>query len=157
MIADELLELAASLASTDASQASIRRSISTSYYAVFHLLIQEASNLWPGSDVEKVALERAFSHGTMKTVSKQFGSRSWVNAFDASVSVPEEIQRVAKAFTLMQEYRHEADYFNYRHWSTKDAEAVLQTAKQAFKDWRAIRETSIARSYLLAMLLGKSR
>ena len=47
--AQELLELAKGLADLHpekAHQASLRRAVSTAYYAIFHLLISEATSNW---------------------------------------------------------------------------------------------------------------
>jgi len=46
-------------------QASLRRSVSTAYYALFHLLIQDASANWSRLDTRDY-LARAFEHKTMR-------------------------------------------------------------------------------------------
>ena len=51
--------------SKNPTQASLRRSVSTAYYALFHLLIQEASANWSRADTRDY-LARAFEHRTMK-------------------------------------------------------------------------------------------
>ncbi len=45
-------------------QASLRRAVSTAYYAVFHLFVQEACANWNPPAVRE-NLARAFSHQTM--------------------------------------------------------------------------------------------
>jgi hypothetical protein len=50
-LADDLLGLADRLAkptSSDPEQASLRRAVSTAYYALFHLLVAEVAQLWHG-------------------------------------------------------------------------------------------------------------
>ena len=72
-IADDLLTLASHLttpAATDPEQAWLRRSISTAYYALFHLLVQEAAQRWTGSQASRLGLERTFKHDQMKDVSR---------------------------------------------------------------------------------------
>src|SRR5580658_11266364 len=54
--------------SKNPTQASLRRSVSTAYYALFHLLIQEASANWSRADTRDY-LARAFEHRTMKQAS----------------------------------------------------------------------------------------
>lgn len=55
-------------------QASLRRAISASYYALFHFLVHEAtSRMFPGRsrDSLRYCLARAFVHGDMKRVALQ--------------------------------------------------------------------------------------
>jgi len=52
-------------------QASLRRAISTAYYALFHLLISEAVLNWRRAE-DRVELARIFEHTHM---------RSWVSSF----------------------------------------------------------------------------
>src|SRR5882757_780670 len=69
--ADDLLELARHLASlepTNPGQASLRRAVSTAYYALFHLLISEATINW-GRPELRSELGRVFEHGKMKSAS----------------------------------------------------------------------------------------
>lgn len=57
-------------------QASLRRAVSTSYYALFHFLSEEAAILLVGAAHGDLSLRnlsrRAFEHGKMKTVCTQF-------------------------------------------------------------------------------------
>ena len=66
--ADELLELAQDIANLHPDhphQASLRRAVSTAYYALFHLLISEATANWQRPELRAV-LGRVFDHGPMK-------------------------------------------------------------------------------------------
>ena len=66
--AEELLELAQELASLHPDsprQPSLRRAVSTAYYALFHLLISEATANWRRPEL-RAALGRVFDHGPMK-------------------------------------------------------------------------------------------
>ena len=57
------------------SQASLRRAIAASYYALFHLLVDEATKrMFSGRDRAALrgCLGRAFVHGDMKRVAQQF-------------------------------------------------------------------------------------
>ena len=51
-------------------QASLRRGVSTAYYALFHLLIGEAVANWNVVSL-RAALGRAFDHGIMKAASNR--------------------------------------------------------------------------------------
>lgn len=74
----DLLEQAGHLARKEPKkprQASLRRAVSTAYYALFHLLIAEATVLLLTKTKNKAlrhALARAFRHNTMKRVSSEF-------------------------------------------------------------------------------------
>ncbi len=68
--ADDLLEQAEFLANRDPlspKQASLRRAVSTAYYALFHLLIDEAVGNWRVAR-QRGVLARTFDHGKMKSV-----------------------------------------------------------------------------------------
>ena len=74
----DLLELARRLADVEPppGQASLRRAVSTSYYALYHLLVDAATRRMFGAEDDRAALRycvaRAFSHSTMKTVAQRF-------------------------------------------------------------------------------------
>jgi hypothetical protein len=69
--ADDLLEQAYHLLSKDhpnpPKQASLRRAVSTAYYALFHLLIDEAVGNWSVAR-QRGLLARSFEHRAMKKV-----------------------------------------------------------------------------------------
>src|ERR1700685_2387651 len=77
------------------TQASLRRSVSTAYYALFHLLIQDASANWRRADTRDY-LARAFEHRTMKQACQ------WAEnaTYDPTTSpqVVAKLRLVARAF-----------------------------------------------------------
>lgn len=138
-----------------ASQASLRRSVSTAYYALFHLLIEDAANRWPGTPEARTAMERGFKHSTMRSVSMEFGPAGWKDRRGNRQAVPVALQRVAKSFAQLQEARHTADYDNSRFWRQTEVLESLERCQAAFEDWQLVREDPMAGNYLIAMLLGK--
>jgi hypothetical protein len=159
-IAHDLLGQANHLATYEGNnptQASLRRAVSTAYYALFHLLVEEAAQRWQGSPESRHGLERAFDHGPMKTTSLQFRAATWQDWFGVSRPVPWEVRRVASAFVDLQEERHTADYDNHEQWSLTEVQEILIAAQTAFQDWQSIRTDPMAGNYLLAMLLRKPR
>ena len=69
---DDLLQLARQIANLhpdNPNQASLRRAVSTAYYAIFHLLISEATANWGRPELRAI-LGRCFDHGPMKTASE---------------------------------------------------------------------------------------
>lgn len=73
---DDLLTLARELVNKgpSATQADLRRAVSTAYYAIFHLLVSEATLNW-SRDSSRNALGRMFDHGLMKRVSERVADR----------------------------------------------------------------------------------
>lgn len=141
----------------DPQQASFRRSISTAYYALFHLLVHEATQSWNGSPSARVGLERKFEHKTMKDVSNAVLRSSWRGWSIPSPVAPAELQDVAKVFVDLQEARQQADYDNARTWKSTDVQAIVTDAQTAFTNWAKIRTHPAANEYLLSLLIGNKR
>jgi len=159
-IAEDLLTLASRLAnpaSTEPEQASFRRSISTAYYALFHLLIQDAVRSWNGSSTARFGLERRFEHKTMKDVSNSILRSSWRGWSTPPPSVPVELRLVARVFVDLQESRQQADYDNSKVWVSIDAQDQVADARIAFENWAKIRTHPAANEYLLSLLIGNKR
>ncbi len=152
--ADDLLEQAYHLARRDRGspkQASLRRAVSTGYYALFHLLIDEAVGNWAIARQRDI-LARTFDHGTMKKVCEE-----QVKAFFSAGQVASglELKNVAYTFSLLQQRRHTADYDNSFEWSRANAIGAIDLASNAFHDWRSIREQPEAQDFLLQLFLPK--
>jgi hypothetical protein len=159
-IAEDLLTLADRLARPAAGepqQASFRRSISTAYYALFHLLIQEAVQSWNGSSSARLGLERRFEHRTMKDVSNSVLRGSWRGWSVPALNVPSELGFVTRAFVDLQESRLQADYDNSRIWKSADVLAKVDDVRTAFDNWSKIRTHPAANEYLLSLLIGNKR
>ncbi len=135
--------------SKNPKQASLRRSVSTAYYALFHLLIQEASANWSRADTRD-HLARAFEHRTMKDASKRAENAT----YDSSVppQVAAKLKSVARAFRELQFQRHLADYSNATKWDRNKASAKVNQAKTAFSNWKSIRNEYVAQRYLVSLL-----
>ncbi len=117
----DLLDQADRLAMLDTKrprQANLRRAISSTYYALFHLLVDEACRVQIGAHHSQApfrhVLGRAFAHGVMKDACKSFGGgtlkKSVSQGLPASFSIPPEIRGLAEVFVDLQEKRHLADY-----------------------------------------------
>ena len=139
-------------------QASLRRSISASYYGLFHLLIDDAVTLMvTGADRGGLrdSLARAFKHSTMKSVAENF-SRGNLPAkirsgLDGRVPQPKLVS-VAEAFVNLQQARHEADYNRARRFTREETLDLYAEARQAFADWNTVRRTVQADAFLVALL-----
>lgn len=130
-------------------QASLRRAVSTAYYALFHLLIQEASSNWSRADTRDY-LARAFEHRIMKDACKRAENASYDPSVPANVVA--KLRSVARAFRELQLQRHLADYSNITKWDRVKASAKVNQAKTAFGDWRSIRNQHAAQRFLVSLL-----
>src|SRR5882724_9936598 len=109
--ADDLLEQAYGLAHKEAAnpkQASLRRAVSTAYYALFHLLIGEAVGKW-AVERQRSIVARTFEHAKMKGICDEV-----IKNFKSGAPVPPELNTVAQNFIQLQQQRHTADYDNSR-------------------------------------------
>ncbi len=160
---DDLLEQATHLALREPKrprQASLRRAISTAYYALYHLLVGEAARALAPSQPPLLGprFQRAFSHSETKTVCKQVAAGALSAATDTLVSPPleAELRSVAEAFVELQDARHNADYDMSRSVVRLNALSNIARATQAFRDWRSVRQAPNAKVFLAALLLQKS-
>jgi uncharacterized protein (UPF0332 family) len=159
-IAEDLLTLAGRLANPapkEPEQASLRRSVSTAYYALFHFLVREAVQGWNGTDAMRAGLERRFEHSKMKSVSQAVAQDKWPGWSTPSLTVPSELRYVARIFVLLQEARHLADYDNAKEWTTIEAREKVAEVQKAFQNWVKIRTDPAANEYLLSLLIGNKR
>ena len=159
-LAEDLLDQAWRLVFWDKKrpkQASLRRAISTAYYALFHLLIADAvSRLIPEAALRD-RVSRSFQHGEMKQVCEQFGASPTPAALhrllgesDASA----RLRSVAQAFLHLQEHRLLADYDVGHRLPRADAETIVDVADRAFRDWKGIASTKERDVFLTALAFG---
>jgi hypothetical protein len=86
-------------------QASLRRAVSTAYYALFHLLISESVSNWNRANL-RTALGRAFDHNVMKAASKRILDTRQFPFTGETPRVVAALKIVAEAFAQLQEKRH---------------------------------------------------
>ena len=141
-------------------QASLRRAVSAAYYALFHLLTEEAARRLVGeaSKPLRQQVQRAFDHGTMRQCCRSFsGGALPGNLAPLIAAQPSPSLRVvARHFLLLQDARHVADYDMSRDYTRANAEALIEQAEQAFAAWRTIRVTNEAKTFLVSLLLWKA-
>jgi hypothetical protein len=154
----DLIEQAEHLAKrepTKPRQASLRRAISTAYYALFHMLIGDAAlKLVPNSPVWlRDQARRAFAHGEMRNACEAFSKSPKAYSHLLVSPLEAELQSIATAFIRQQQIRHAADYDLSQ---TLDRVAVLEAitlAKTAMSDWNRVRNTPNSNVFLAALLL----
>jgi uncharacterized protein (UPF0332 family) len=152
MLADDLLEDARDLAAKGDAQSRkscMRRAISTAYYAVFHLLIEDFVRHWEIED-QRARLARMFTHQKMRDAS--FKSKDK----DSPTSVEVALTDVITWFGQLQGDRHRADYDVGWNIVRTDVNAAITQAEAIFEKWRSIRDEEVSRNYLLSMFSGKT-
>ena len=137
---EALLSVADTLARLDdPTTVARRRAVSSAYYALFHGLIAEAVRRTfgddPARDEDRYTVSRWYNHGEMRTVSQ------WVIRLSRGESVPNgvavllrnpppDLVELSRAFILLQEARHEADYDHTANVSEADARAAIDAARE---------------------------
>jgi uncharacterized protein (UPF0332 family) len=169
----DLLEQAEHLAAREPKkpkQASLRRAVSTAYYALFHLLIADGARLLSPTQPTGLSLliRSAFGHVEMRNVCKHFvqanvaavhGKRSDGISVGARalLAFPLEpaLVKVLEAFVELQEARHQADYDLTKTLNRLAAETYVTAAREAFASWQTIRRTSNTAVFVAALLLQR--
>ena len=161
--ADDLFAQAQHLLTHDwrrPKQASLRRVISTAYYAIFQLLIEESARRMTGNANKPLRqqAQRGFDHGAMRQCCRSFGGGSLPEVVASLLTMPlsAPLRTVARRFALLQDARHDADYDASRIYTRADAEAFVRHAEEAFAAWKTVRGTDEARVFLVTLLPWKS-
>jgi hypothetical protein len=144
--ADDLLNDAHHLAARggkNPKQSSLRRAVSTAYYALFHLLIADFVLNWR-TKAQRARLGRMFEHRKMSQAAFKFqpGTLSPAEA---------DLKKIIHSFAQLQEDRYTADYDVGKIWSRVDVTNTLAIADEAFLAWRNIRKQTIAQDHLMTM------
>lgn len=140
------------------TQASLRRSVSASYYALFHLLVDEATRLMLAGSARgplRDSLARAFRHSGMKKTAIAFAKRQVPPRLASGLGhqqVQQPLSDVATAFVQLQEARHDADYNRALRFTRRETLDLVDLADQAFRDWRHVRGSLPADTFLTGLL-----
>jgi hypothetical protein len=155
--------------------ARIRRSISTTYYAIFQFLLLEAGVRLVGSENavrrRRRTFARSFTHAGMRSALDKVRSadvdprvadllRSPGVAAGPVVS-PTFARSLAAAFSDAQAKRHDADYDLNETLSEQDARSLIDRVDRAIRNWRAA-NTAADRDFksalcMLMLLKGQLR
>jgi hypothetical protein len=130
----DLLRTADRLAGADATEADLRRSVSTSYYAVFHLLCRAFGELVERSGPEQfqrawLQTYRYLDHGPAK--------QKCLEAKIAKRGFPSILQEFANTFIELQDLRIAADYDPMTPVDATLAQTCVAVARQAIADFDA--------------------
>jgi hypothetical protein len=172
---DEMLGAAAAVLKRRKGQkgrlpdARVRRSISTSYYALFHFLAEEVTGKLIGVTndvrVRRRLLTRTIAHAALRlTFEKVQGATIHVSVqtfFERDgvklMSAPQFAQAIARTFLDAQAKREEADYDRNAVFSETDARVLRVRVKKTIRLWRVATSPSdrdFKRAFAVLVLLG---
>jgi uncharacterized protein (UPF0332 family) len=163
-LARDLLDEAKTLAKLEASrgrprQASLRRAVSTAYYAVFHLFASEAAlqacSPTPRGLHERV--QRALTHETMRQATAAFSGGKLPSHVETLICTPleGEVVEISRIFVQLQEFRHKADYDTSERFNKQMVQNLVKDAETLFDLWRQIREIDNAHVFLSSLVFWK--
>lgn len=147
----ELLEVANRLITRRAGQkgklssAKIRRSISTSYYALFHFLLNDMAFKVVGSgsalSKRRRILARTVTHRGVKTTLGKIAGDTIESSISSFVNAPNDLiprfaRNLARAFADAQAKRHDADYDMNKTLSELDARLLHTRVRDVIANWR---------------------
>ena len=145
--ADDLLQDALELATRgtqNLKQSSLRRAVSTAYYAAFHLLVADFVSHWSVPE-QRTRLARMFEHRRMS------GAVLEIRDKQEPSPVESQLKQLIAKFTELQTHRNQADYNTDKSWSPSEVSTTLRNADQIFAIWKAIRTEKIAQDHLMSM------
>ena len=154
--ADDLLEQARLLAAAPGrgrpKQANLRRAVSAAYYAVFHLLTDEAAKQMLGAAHSRrrvrAVYARTFAHADMKRACQEFAKASPTPRgtspkeplasilVKTGVAVSDDLAGVAGTFVTLQEHRHTADYDLTYRWALTEVVRLIERAELVPESWQ---------------------
>ena len=139
-------------------QASLRRAVSAAYYALFHLLVHDASRRFVRSSKRaalRQCLRRAFDHASMRRVARQFAARGVSPKLSPGLNeqpLQEGLVTVALTFVDLQQHRHEADYDLRRTFTRHEVLGIIHRAERAVRNWCSVRGSVQADTLLIGLL-----
>lgn len=139
-------------------QTSLRRAVSATYYALFHLLVDETTKLMLSGRPRgplRDCLARAFNHSAMKQAANQFAQDRVSSKLSPGLDgrpIQPGLTDVAQTFVELQEARHDADYDRARRFTRGETLDLVESAERAFRDWREVRGSLQADTFLTALL-----
>lgn len=143
-------------------QAKLRRAVSTAYYSLFSLLVEEAATMMVGSGKKKKALRgymmRAISHEAIANVCKGFASRNPDDKIQRALDghgIPGDLADVACTCHNLQTDRHEADYNFIKRFTKEEVIGIVDEAEEAHKKWATIRDHEATKVFLAALIVHK--
>lgn len=160
-LSEDLLLQAVNLARMDPTrprQANLRRSISASYYSLFHLLLADVVRLFGPNSPPGLAnrVGRCLTHGEIKQVCTSVvgGNASQVLRGLVPQGFSGDLNAFAKIFLQVQGMRHGADYDLDATFTRTDALDLADEAQIGGDLWKGVRSSDEGRVFLSAALFA---
>jgi hypothetical protein len=137
-------------------QASLRRATSAAYYALFHMLLYEATlMLFPHNpNGLRNRSRRAFTHQEIKNACSLFAKPTGgVDGLTTNPLAP-ELTEIAQTFVDLQEARHKADYNLAETFDRVQVLGYVKRARDALAKWKIVKGTPNANVFLSALLVN---
>jgi hypothetical protein len=136
----------------------LRRGVSTAYYALFHLLVQEAMVRIVADVALRPRVARSLQHDKMKNVCQEYADAkvdpdTGLLTTKAGHVITTQLFDVSLAFVTLQSARHEADYHAGTTVTHAQADTHVMTAEAAFIDWPGILPTPSTGVFLSELFL----
>jgi hypothetical protein len=154
---DQADQLATPPANGAPRQASLRRAVSTAYYALFHAILTDAADQLAGKgqrDTHQYALVyRSIKHRHLTELCEHIVKEKLPDKYkpyEPQGGFGADLLAVAKALTDLQEKRESADYDPLYRVTVSDASLTLQAGRTALAHWRNV---SAARRRLFILML----
>lgn len=146
-------------------QASLRRAVSTAYYALFHLLVDAGGREIVSGQTQAVlrsSICRALNHSDMKKACLAVANWNPNNpqrplATMISQGPGTDVRNIGSAFVELQQAWHEADYDLLRRFSRSDVLALLTLADDAFASLASLNRVNPERRVFLLALVFHGR
>lgn len=139
------------------NQGNLRRAVSTTYYALFHFLVDQATRSIIGSKDDRRAyrdvLARAFTHTNMLDACKKFSSGTLRPAITpAGFVIGRDLRSVARTFADALEQRQRADYDLRVSFRRVEVLSLIADVEEAIRVFRGMRGSIEARFFLSCLL-----
>jgi hypothetical protein len=156
----EALGTAQLLLDTNRHPVDLRRSVSTSYYALFYALGQECARLVFGASKTSLQrrqiLARALGHEEMRAAARSFAAARLPDMLAASrppnTPLDPRVVQLAKALVELYQARVNADYAHHIEISRDDAATHLAAARETIALLPALRRVPDFQVFLMALM-----
>jgi hypothetical protein len=129
-------------------QASLRRAVSTTYYALFHAIVTDIADQLVGigqrGTRQYALVYRSIEHRELVALCKNIIQEPLPHPYrpyEPQGGFGPDLLAVAKALIDLQQKRHNADYDPLYHVAASDAALTLQAGRTAFNHWRNVPRT----------------
>ena len=134
--------------------ASVRRSISTAYYAVFAAASEEVARRFSGEI--RIIARRLLDHGSARDVSSILSGQKRIPWLAGRPPCTADLEEFSRCLLRLQSARERADYDDSYEPSKDDARVIVATARRGVESLRQARTASPdqVQAMCVAMIAG---